>query len=224
MSGETKSELLDRIRREFACTTELVSIAGTPIEFTRVSDPEAVFDGMEDETWQPYWAQAWDSSLPLAIRISQLDLLDQHVLDLGCGLGLVGTVAAARGAQTWMADAAPPALDFARLNSWPWRAHVDFRQLDWNTAALNKKFDWIFGSDLLYDRHDWSGLEEFCRSHLRSNGQVLFTEPGRTTGNEFLQWMPDRGWQVTVTAQPDAGRVRFLQCVPAATEKGTTES
>src|SRR5687767_3613897 len=42
------------------------------------------------------------------------------VLDLGCGMGLAGTAAAALGHRVTFADLEAPALLFARLNSLPW--------------------------------------------------------------------------------------------------------
>jgi len=126
----------------------------------------------------------------------QQDLQGLRVLDLGCGLGLTGTVAAARGARVVMADAAPPALLFARLNSWPYRDRVQVRLVDWRRDRLPELFPWVVGADILYDREDWPYLEAFWRAHLAPGGVVLLGEGGRSTVGEFPAWLDGRGWQL----------------------------
>ena len=65
----------------------------------------------------------------MAERLMELDLKDQSVLDLGCGLGLTGIVAAAQQAQVLMGDNAVPSLLFAELNSWPWKDRIEIQVL-----------------------------------------------------------------------------------------------
>jgi len=146
--------------------------------------------------WQPYWAEAWESAVVLASELAQQNLSGRSVLDLGCGLGLVGTVAASLGGQVLMVDAAPPSLLFARINSWPWRENVAVKRIDWRHDELAKSFSLIAGSDIVYDRAEWPHLEGFWRTHLNVGGSVLLAEPGRSTGDEFITWIADRGWKL----------------------------
>src|SRR5215212_5162383 len=136
-----RARLLHRIRRRFAVLTEEVRVGPLTIPFTRIEDPNRVLDEVaaeedrlekvkgervaEDLLHLPYWAELWDS----AMGIAQLLVKRSHeeppsVLDLGCGMGLSGTVAAALGCRVLFADLEPPALLFARLNSYPHRARV----------------------------------------------------------------------------------------------------
>ena len=195
-------DLLEQIRQQYDVVSDTIHLEDLTLEFWRVADPESVLD---DETllqshaelpWQPYWAETWDTAYGVAVELASRELAGVRVLDLGCGLGLTGTVAAARGAEVVMADFAPPALPFARLNSWPWREHVQVLRLNWRTDDLGQKFDLIVGSDILYDREDLPYLDAFWRSHLDSHGSVLLGDPTRLLTREFIQWIRQRGWQM----------------------------
>ena len=118
------------------------------------------------------------------------------VLDLGCGMGLSGAVAAALGARVLLADIEPPALLFARLNTLPWAGRVRSRRLDWRIDRLTETFDLILGADILYERSQWDFLEPFWRSHLALGGAVVLGEPGRQTGDLFMDWIGSRGWEL----------------------------
>ncbi len=138
------------------------------------------------------------------------------VLDLGCGMGLAGTVAAALGARVLFADVEPPALLFARLNSLPWQANVRTRQFDWQRDRLDERFDLILGADILYEKAQWPFLERFWCACLSSTGQVLLGEPGRATGEQFVPWIIDRGWNLehheqSVTTRPKPIRLFSLR-------------
>lgn len=214
--------LLSRIRSKYAVCEETVVIGNREYDFTRVLDPDHVLEAFElaaergdgvQLPWQPYWAEAWESAVVLAIALTSRDLPERAVLDLGCGLGLVGTVAASLGAKVLMVDAAPPALLFAKLNSWSWRDRVAVQQLDWRCDELRQRFSLIAGSDIVYDRDEWPYLETFWRRHLHDDGSVLLAEPCRSTGDEFIAWIRGRDWHLHEIGQnrEDSKRVRILE-------------
>lgn len=218
-----RARLEARIRRQYVTVCEAYHFQDLTVQLTRVAEPDEMLERMEQDTtasgdasprWQPYWAELWGCSLAVCQRLVQLPLQGIRLLDLGCGLGLTGTVAAARGALVTMADAAPPALLFARLNSWPYRDRVQVRRLDWLRDQLPERFAWIVGADILYDRGDWPHLDAFWRAHLAPGGTVLLGEGGRSTGGEFPAWLHGRGWQLdgTEIAQPGYPRpIRLFQ-------------
>ena len=123
------------------------------------------------------------------------------VLDLGCGMGLSGTVAAALGANVLFADIEPPALLFARLNSLPWAERVRTRRLNWQRDCLSERFDLIIGADILYERAQWEYQEPFLAGHLIAGGTVLLGEPGRQTGDLYIDWIRQRAWALEISLE-----------------------
>jgi predicted nicotinamide N-methyase len=109
-------------------------------------------------------------------------------------MGLTGTVAAAMGARVLFADLEPEALLFARLNAIEFEDRIRTRRLNWQTARLTEQFDLIIGADILYEKAQWPFLEPFWRGHLKSGGSVLLGEPGRQTGDLFLEWIKPHPW------------------------------
>ena len=139
------------------------------------------------------------------------------VLDLGCGMGLSGTIAAALGAKVLFADIEPPALLFAQLNSLPWSSRIRTRKLNWRTDRLAERFDLIIGADILYERAQWEYQEPFLRHHLAAGGTILLGEPGRQTGDLFVDWIRQHGWQLQIFSETVPTRdkpVRILQVRP----------
>lgn len=136
------------------------------------------------------------------------------VLDLGCGMGLSGTVAALLGAKVLFADIEPPALLFARLNSLPWADRVRTRKLDWRADRLGEQFDLIIGADILYERSQWEYQEPFLSQHLAPGGTVLLGEPGRQSGDLFVDWIRQRSWSLEILIETVSTRktpVRILR-------------
>jgi predicted nicotinamide N-methyase len=180
----------------------------------------------DEQLHLPYWAELWDSAVgigqflhtsllvpaspprpPAASAVRPLTasptlpLSSTTVLDLGCGMGLSGTIAASLGARVVFADIEPPALLFAQLNSLPWADRVRTRQLNWQRDDLHEQFPLILGADILYERAQWEYLEPFWRRHLAPGGRILLGEPGRQTGDLFLQWIAHRAWNLRVAEE-----------------------
>jgi predicted nicotinamide N-methyase len=225
LSAASHLRLQQRIRRRYQTTTAPIQLGSVQLNFTRIADPNRVLDQIvEDLDRQerggrpvanpplPYWAELWDSAAAIGTIIARMKFdRPTNVLDLGCGMGLAGLVAAARGARVMFADLEAAALLFARLNSMAFENRVRTRRLDWRTDRLNEKFDLILGADILYERQQWEFLSEFWKSHLATGGCVLLGEPGRQTGGEFLAWVKPRGWALEEDSQAVATRARPIR-------------
>jgi predicted nicotinamide N-methyase len=215
-----EKQLLARIRRRYQTVTETVRLPGLEFPFVRIADPDRVLDEVaeaedrlerlsgqrasSDQLHLPYWAELWDSALGISqwlVRQAEMSSQKWNVLDLGCGMGLTGTVAARLGHRVLFADLEPPALLFAQLNSLPTADRVRTRRLDWRTDRLDETFDLIIGADILYERKQWDFLEPFWRAHLKPGGTVLLGEPGRQTGDLFQPWIRDRGWDLHLLSE-----------------------
>jgi predicted nicotinamide N-methyase len=237
VADRRRRQLLARIRTRFETLTEPVRVGAMAFDFTRVADPNRVLDQVAEEEDRldklagkrrdgeelhlPYWAELWDSSLAIIEFLAEtlperFDVPKLSVLDLGCGMGLTGTVAAAMGARVMFADLEPDALLFARLNAIEFEHRIRTRRLNWQKARLTEQFDLIIGADILYDKTQWTHLEPFWRGHLKRGGSVLLGEPGRQTGDMFLDWIKPHPWtlmQLKRSVPTRSAPIRIFQLV-----------
>lgn len=187
----------------------------------------------DDELHLPYWAELWSSSLGLATYLAEqwvhcgagassiarlareamLTGRSPTAMDLGCGMGLVGTVGGRLGLHVLFADLATPSLLFAKLNSLAEAARCRVRKVNWQTDRLDEQFDLILGADIIYDRGQWQFLDPFFRAHLARGGAVVLGEPGRSSGEEFAPWIQARGWQLKRHEQAFPGRDAPIQLI-----------
>ncbi len=226
---QLRSSLLARIHRRYQTKTQTLQIGELKIPFTRIADPDVVLDQVAaeedrrekqsgqrregDQLHLPYWAELWESGLGMAqMLVSAPQLVcAKNVLDLGCGMGLAGTVAAGLGANVLFADLEADSLLFATLNSLPWRENVRTRRLNWQKDRLDERFDLILGADILYEKQQWAFLEPFWREHVKNGGSILLGEPGRQTGDLFLEWMSTKNWKIEKSEQPVSTRPRPIR-------------
>ena len=199
-----------------------------------------------NELHLPYWAELWDSAVGIGqFLASDFDKVTRRqdgkvknrqwdssqpvtpsachlisVLDLGCGMGLAGMVAAAMGANVILADLETDALLFAKLNTLRWSNRTRARRLNWQSDRLDETFDLIIGSDVLYDRSQWEFLEPFFQAHLGPGGQVLLGEPGRQTGDMFPDWIVQRGWKIDHLQQRVVTRATPIRIFKLVREAG----
>ena len=223
-----RQRLLNRLHRRYLTVTQPMEIGSLRFAFTRIADPDRVLDEVAEEADRlervsgkrnadeqlhlPYWAELWDSALGVArFLVRHPPTRGALVLDLGCGMGLAGAVAAGLGARVTLADLEPPALLFARLNSLPWRRRVRTRRIDWRNQTLSCRFDLILGADILYERAQWEYLERFWRAHVADGGAIVLGEPGRQTGDGFLDWIGSREWNLVCHEEPVATRAQPIR-------------
>ena len=198
-----KQALLSVIDSKFSYEKLTMEVLGDSFDYIRVADEEEVLSLITDQSgddpqYQPYWALTWESTIGLCRRLAREDLSQKTVLDIGCGLGMVGTFAASRGAEVVMGDAVPSAMLFAEFNSWEFRDRVETRVLDWRNDDLQRQFDFVVGADILYQESDWSHLDRFWQKHLKPAGSVIIAEPNRLSGREFTDWLAKQtAWQMS---------------------------
>lgn len=237
-----QQRLLSRIGRRYRAVCTDARVGSLKFPFWRIENPDAVLDLVAkevdlaeksqgkrkhgDDLHLPYWAQLWDSGSGVGeylVSVGGRRLLTRwgviektRILDLGCGMGLAGAVAARLGTPVMFADLEPHALLFARLNTLEYFENIRARRLNWRVDDLNEKFPLILGADILYEKAQWEFLEAFWQKHLASDGAVILGEPGRPTGDGFVQWIKDKPWKLEefkmpVNTQPKPVRVFKLE-------------
>lgn len=212
----------------FAVQTHRFDIAGRTLDITAPKDPDSLLDDpvieqrYKADNYLPYWPVIWPSSLMLAHQIAQSDesppviaagdTRRPRALELGCGLGIAGVAAGWRGWHVTFTDYDSEAIDFARHNAvinHIGADAVDAFQMDWR-SPVEKKFDWIIASDVLYERRLHAILLSAIKTLLAPGGSAWISDPGRNSAEDFpilavlenftvhegpLKWHGDPGMQ-----------------------------
>jgi predicted nicotinamide N-methyase len=145
----------------------------------------------------PYWAHLWTGGRALARSLADGgSLAGKSVLDLGCGLGLPGLVAAALGAKVWLVDREGAALEFVRESARQNRfQHVRCVEFDFVHGSLGRTFDVILGAELVYDPQSYRPLCAFLERHLGSDGVIHLTDAFRSDAASFFAELRRRGFE-----------------------------
>lgn len=142
----------------------------------------------------PLWAKIWEASIVLADHLAALEPHPgENLLEIGCGLGLVGIVAASFGHRMTITEQDPHALNFARANSLanlsPSDPPIEIRKLDWNQPTLDRTFDLIVGSEVVYSERDYAPLFGLFKALLKPGGEIILAEGLRESSFNFFKEM-----------------------------------
>lgn len=220
------TELLSIIKHKYDVKTKWYSIGSEKIAITMVADTNRLLDDIvipkaegersersSLETNFPFWAELWSSAIALSRYIwHHMDLQNTDVLELGCGLGMVGIVAAKNGARVLMTDYNADALLFAQHNSKQNHCvNVGFRCVDWRCPDLDcheglttkvkslqhYKFPYILASDVVYEEENWRLLIDIFKTNLKARGEIILAEPNRPNAPGFFELLRRNGFCYT---------------------------
>ena len=160
-----------------------------------LDDPDAPLDQITQEEFDrnderiPYFGTIWPSAEALVeIVLAGPSLSEQHVLDLGCGLGPCGFAAARRGARVTFFDWEPRALEIVALSARAQGRPPETFELavgDWRTPPPIGPFDLVLGADLLYEQRNAPAVAAFLAGHLKPGAEAWITDPGRLHAQPF---------------------------------------
>lgn len=146
----------------------------------------------------PYGAVLWPAGVALAHEVATraTEFAGRTVLELGAGTGLPGIVAASLGAAVTQTDRQELALHLCKLNG----EHngvsgIEYRLADWAEWAVEARFDWVIGADVLYSDTFHEPLRRIFETALMPGGRVLVADPFRASGRPLLTALEASGWR-----------------------------
>jgi predicted nicotinamide N-methyase len=202
-----------------------LQLAGLTIKLVRPADPDQLLDDPLVVNWNrhddymPYWAYVWPAAYLLAECVAREPWneaieggRDAQVLEIGCGLGLAGLVAVARGLCVQFTDYDQAALDFVAQSA----AENDFdaarysvRRLDWRCLP-DERYPIILGADVIYEARLVPLVAALLRRLLAPGGVGLLASPYRLAANSFPAALAEAGLVCrteAVTAHTDDGQL-----------------
>jgi predicted nicotinamide N-methyase len=219
------------VRERYRVAVRTIATGTHSVSLLQVADLEALIDRAallsgNDPNEPPYWTYLWAGAIELARRVDAAGNLDgRRTLDLGCGLGLVGVVAALAGAEVTFFDREHDALLFAAANAHRNGARaVSFQCGDFTRDNAGSRFDLILGAEVLYDRDAFAPLVGFLDAHLAPGGAVLLADAHRMDTAGFYAALEGAGYEVrrsTVRALEEGlpvrvDLVRAVRCQPGS--------
>ncbi|MBU1247525.1 MAG: methyltransferase [Proteobacteria bacterium] len=192
-------DLLEVARRDFGKVSfETFSQGKTSLNLLQILDMPAYLDRLVAKTRPgspvelPLWAKVWPSASILAMFLSRFQVrTDAEVLEIGAGTGLAGLVLAAQGCRVTLTDIEPGALLFCRINALKngLEDRVEVAQVDFTADTLDKRFDFILASELIYKERVLAPLVDFLHGHIKPEEgcEVFMASDAQREGRMFFE-------------------------------------
>lgn len=178
-------ELLSLAKSRYPVHFENVSVGDQSLQILQIRDMEAYIESLASATRNgqeldlPFWAKIWPTSILLShVLSSSYAVKGLDVLEIGAGVGVCGLVAALQGARVVITDYHPDALLFARINVLKnsLQDQVDLAAADFTVDGLDRRFQRIIGSEVLYREESYAPLVAFLQNHLQPGGEILLAK------------------------------------------------
>jgi len=183
-------------------------------ELERLVDRDALLRG---EAEPPYWAYLWAGAITLAAYVDRwVETRGRRVLEVGCGLGLPGLVAARGGGDVLFVDRARPALAFVGASAAANGLACERLCADFHALGGGARFDLILAAEIAYDRDGFAALADVFERHLRPGGIGLLADGFRTDTRPLYVELARRGTvtraiEVTVREEGRPCRLRLTE-------------
>jgi predicted nicotinamide N-methyase len=211
---QTPLDAIDKLVREGVIVEGRTFLMTRPDDSDRLLEHPAVRAAFAVDEYLPYWADLWPASRMLAKAVVREPWAPGLcALEVGCGLGLPGIAALARGLRVTFSDCDATALHFAAENA---RANgfTDFEllQLDWRRPPEGLRFPVLLASDLLFELRNVAPLVELIKKVLAPDGLCLLTDQDRPPSHLLRETLTAEGFryatQVMHAGEPGGRRAR----------------
>jgi predicted nicotinamide N-methyase len=160
---------------------------------------EEVLEANRRDDYMPYWASLWPAASEMARALQHARWpRGTQVLEVGCGLGLVGIAGLLRDWDVTLSDYEAQAIRAAAVNAeangFP---HARTAVLDWRHPPP-QQYPGILACDVLYEPRNHAPILRLLEAMLTPDGCAWIGEPGRTPASQFHHAATDAGFGVTV--------------------------
>jgi SAM-dependent methyltransferase len=217
----TPPEAIVEVVRERVILGEHTFLIDKPGESDDLLKHPAVVAAFAADEYLPYWADLWPAARMLAKAVLAEPWENQTTedrgqrteasavsvlcpvspvplaLEVGCGLGLPGVAALARGLRVIFSDYDTTALRFAadnaRLNGFDTFTTLSF---DWRDPPADLQVDVVLASDLTYEARHVEPLVALVERVLRPGGLCLWTDQDRPPAAALKAELARLSWPV----------------------------
>jgi predicted nicotinamide N-methyase len=193
----------------------VLELGGKRLHYRRPADPDRlltlpdIVDAFDRDGDAPYWPLQWPPATAMAQAIYRASWPSgARVLEVGCGIGLAGLAAAARGERVTVSDNQPDAVKLAVANAALNGLTVEGLVLDWR-KPLDREFDVILGCEVIYDAALHEPLLRVLTQMLAADGEIWLADHGRMHAPLFARRAAAIGFKVSLFDEQDSPLSHF---------------
>jgi predicted nicotinamide N-methyase len=210
----------------FPARATRVRFGGTALDLYGVADLEALVDRdalLRGDAEPPYWAYLWSGARAVADYLTRwTSVRGRRVLEIGCGLGLPGAVAAAAGADVTFVDGARPALAFVRATLRANGLRGACVCADYRLLSPRARFALVLAAEVAYEPERFDDLAATLARHLAPDGLALVADGFRTDTRPLYRALAAHGLvtralELRMTEEGRPARVRLTEAWRPAT-------
>jgi predicted nicotinamide N-methyase len=163
-------------------------------------------DNSLKEEYCPYFGILWEAGIGLSQHLKQLDLKDKKILEIGCGLALPSFIATQMGGDVIASDFHADVPLFLEINQKNNQTYFPYKVINWRNEIERTRidlglFDYVIGSDILYESQHPSQVAEALIALLKPAGKIILSDPGRAYVQNFITSMNKCGYKEYFTTQ-----------------------
>jgi SAM-dependent methyltransferase len=215
---ETPAEALGPVADETVIIDEYTFVMARPTDTDNLLDDPTIRAAFEADEYMPYWVELWPAARMLAKVIVREPWEHPpggtlHALEVGCGLGLPGVAALAKGLRVTFSDYDATALRFAADNAHR-NGFEDFEllQLDWRHPPADLRVPVVLAADLIYEIRNVAPLVGLIQHVLAPDGLCLLTDQDRVPSHVLREELVRAGMQYTTqvarAGEPGGRRIK----------------
>lgn len=156
------------------------------------------------EDFCPYFGVPWEAGLGLAQYLNEIDFKGKSVFEIGSGLSLPSFIACNNNASYVLAsDFHEDVKTFLDINQELNQCQFDFLRFNWRDKhSFSQKFDYVIGSDILYESAHPQYVAEALIEFLNPKGRIILADPGRAYVQKFVLAMNQLGYREQLSIVP----------------------